>query len=130
MNVTEEFRAARNKLLDMRLDNARAQREFQWPQFSEFNFALDWIDKIAADPLTGKNPALVIVEQDGTSTRRSFKDLSLRSNQVANWLRGRGIKRGDHMIIMLGNQGADAGLHQIGCGHDPDHHHDGPRGSA
>ncbi|WP_315914462.1 AMP-binding protein [Arthrobacter sp. lap29] len=104
MNVTEEFRAARNKLLDMRLDNARAQREFQWPQFSEFNFALDWIDKIAADPLTGKNPALVIVEQDGTSTRRSFKDLSLRSNQVANWLRGRGIKRGDHMIIMLGNQ--------------------------
>ncbi|MET4004575.1 acetyl-CoA synthetase [Arthrobacter sp. UYCu511] len=104
MNVTEEFRAARNKLLDMRLDNARAQREFQWPQFSEFNFALDWIDKIAADPLTGKNPALVIVEQDGTSTRRSFKDLSLRSNQLANWLRGRGIKRGDHMIIMLGNQ--------------------------
>ena len=104
MNVTEEFRAARNKLLDMRLDNARAQREFSWPRFSEFNFALDWIDKIADDPATGSNPALVIVEQDGSATRRSFKDLSVRSNQVANWLRGQGIRRGDHMVIMLGNQ--------------------------
>ncbi len=104
MNVTEEFRAARNRLLDMRLDNSRAQREFVWPRFTEFNFALDWIDKIAEDPATGNNPALVIVEQDGSSTRRSFKDLSLRSNQVAHWLRGQGIRRGDHMIIMLGNQ--------------------------
>ncbi|MDJ0312289.1 AMP-binding protein [Arthrobacter sp. H35-D1] len=104
MNVTEEFRAARNKLLEMRMDNARAQREFSWPRFDEFNFALDWIDKIADDPVTGSNPALVIVEQDGSATRRSFKDLSVRSNQVANWLRGQGIRRGDHMVIMLGNQ--------------------------
>ncbi|WP_104086993.1 AMP-binding protein [Arthrobacter sp. GMC3] len=104
MNVTEEFRAARNKLLEMRLDNARAQKEFTWPAFTEFNFALDWIDAIAQDPVTGDNPALVIVEQDGTDTRRSFKDLSRTSNQVANWLRAQGIRRGDHMVIMLGNQ--------------------------
>ncbi len=104
MNVTEEFRAARDRLLEMRLDNARAQREFTWPAFTEFNFALDWIDAIAKDPATGNNPALVIVEQDGTATRRSFKELSARSNQVANWLRGQGIRRGDHMVIMLGNQ--------------------------
>jgi len=104
VNVTEEFRAARNKLLEMRLDNARAQREFTWPAFTEFNFALDWIDAIAADPATGNNPALVIVEQDGTATRRSFVELSARSNQVANWLRNQGIRRGDHMVIMLGNQ--------------------------
>ncbi|WP_154604786.1 MULTISPECIES: AMP-binding protein [Arthrobacter] len=104
MNVTEEFRAARNKLLEMRLDNARAQKEFTWPAFTEFNFALDWIDALAADPATGGNPALVIVEQDGTATRRSFKELSVRSNQVANWLRDQGIRRGEHMVIMLGNQ--------------------------
>ncbi len=104
MNVTEEFRAARNRLLELRLDNARAQREFTWPAFTEFNFALDWIDAIARDPATGGNPALVIVEQDGSATRRSFRDLSLRSNQVANWLRHKGIRRGDHMVIMLGNQ--------------------------
>lgn len=104
MNVTEEFRAARNQLLDMRLDNARAQREFVWPRFTEFNFALDWTDKLGQNPVTANKPALVIVEQDGTSTRRSFKDLSVRSNQVANWLREKGIRRGDHMIIMLGNQ--------------------------
>jgi len=104
MGVTEEFRAARDRLLDMRGDYARARSEFRWPQFTEFNFALDWMDRLAADPSTSNNPALVIVEQDGTATRRSFKDLSLRSNQVANWLRGRGVSRGDHVIIMLGNQ--------------------------
>ncbi|MFQ4147893.1 AMP-binding protein [Arthrobacter sp. LAPM80] len=104
MNVTEEFRTARDSLLEMRMDNARAQKEFTWPRFTEFNFALDWVDAIARDPATANNPALVIVEQDGTSTRRTFKDLSLKSNQVANWLRSQGIQRGDHMIIMLGNQ--------------------------
>ncbi len=104
MNVTEQFRNARNQLLEMRLDNARAQREFVWPRFTEFNFALDWIDAIAEDPDKGGTPALVIVEQDGTATRRTFLDLSRRSNQVANWLRGEGIRRGDHIIIMLGNQ--------------------------
>ncbi|MGO4383590.1 AMP-binding protein [Specibacter sp. RAF43] len=104
MNVTEEFRAARDHLLALRLDYARANREFQWPQFTEFNFALDWIDAIARDPIRGAKPALVIVEEDGRAMRRSFADLSARSNQVANWLRGKGIARGDHMIIMLGNQ--------------------------
>ncbi|MCC9067501.1 AMP-binding protein [Arthrobacter cryoconiti] len=104
MTVTQEFRAARQQLLDLRLDNARAQKEFSWPHFEEFNFALDWIDAIAADPTSGNKPALVIVEADGTATRRTFRELSLRSNQVANWLRGQGIVRGEHMIIMLGNQ--------------------------
>ncbi|MGA7205727.1 MAG: AMP-binding protein [Specibacter sp.] len=104
MNVTEEFRAARNHLLELRLDYARANKEFQWPQFTEFNFALDWIDALANDPATADKPALVIVEADGSSLRRTFKDLSVRSNQVANWLRGEGLGRGDHVIIMLGNQ--------------------------
>jgi acetyl-CoA synthetase len=104
MNVTEQFRAARNHLLELRLDYTRANKEFQWPHFTEFNFALDWIDALANDPATADKPALVIVEADGSSLRRTFKDLSVRSNQVANWLRGEGLGRGDHVIIMLGNQ--------------------------
>lgn len=104
MSVTEEFRAARDQLLEMRLDYDRARREFVWPRFTEFNFALDWFDAIAHDPAKGNNPALVIVEQDGSATRRSFGDLAQKSNQLANWLRAQGINRGDHMIIMLGNQ--------------------------
>jgi acetyl-CoA synthetase len=104
MTVTEEFRAARNRLLALRGDYEAARSEFQWPRFEEFNFALDWFDQLAADPATAENPALVIVEQDGSAMRRSFADLSRRSSQVANWLRGQGVRRGDRMIIMLGNQ--------------------------
>lgn len=104
MTVTEEFRAARDRLLALRQDYDAARSEFRWPRFEEFNFALDWFDQIAADPAKAHRPALVIVEQDGSATRRSFADLSQRSSQVANWLRRQGVRRGDRMIIMLGNQ--------------------------
>ncbi|SEJ80550.1 acetyl-CoA synthetase [Arthrobacter sp. yr096] len=104
MTVTEDFRAARDRLLELREDYKLAHAEFEWPRFEHFNFALDWFDQIAADEDRGAKPALVIVEQDGSSTRRSYRDLSERSSQVANWLRNQGVKRGDHMIIMLGNQ--------------------------
>ncbi|GAB12687.1 hypothetical protein ARGLB_027_00160 [Arthrobacter globiformis NBRC 12137] len=104
MTVTDDFRAARDQLLAARQDYRQARTSFEWPRPSEFNFALDWFDAIAADPDRGGNPALVIVEQDGSATRRSFAELSARSNQVANWLRSQGVKRGDRMIIMLGNQ--------------------------
>ncbi|WP_433876969.1 AMP-binding protein [Sinomonas atrocyanea] len=104
MTVTDEFRQARDQLLALREDYARAHAEFAWPRFDEFNFALDWFDALAADPARGSQPALVIVEQDGSSTRRTFAELSARSSQVANWLRAQGVARGDRMIIMLGNQ--------------------------
>lgn len=104
MTVTDDFRAARDQLLALRNNYDEVRSSFQWPRFEEFNFALDWFDALAADPATGAKPALVIVEQDGTATRRSFAQLSARSNQVANWFRGQGVQRGDRMIVMLGNQ--------------------------
>jgi acetyl-CoA synthetase len=104
LSVTDDFRAARDHLLALRSDYHQARREFQWPRFSEFNFALDWFDQIAADPAKAHNPALVIVEQDGSATRRTFADLAARSNQVAGWLQSQGVRRGDRMIVMLGNQ--------------------------
>lgn len=104
MSVTDDFREARDRLLTLHSDYHQARREFVWPRFTEFNFALDWFDQIAADPEKAGNPALVIVEQDGSATRRSFADLAARSNQVANWLRSQGMRRGDRMIVMLGNQ--------------------------
>ena len=104
MTVTDDFRAARDRLLALREDYGQARREFEWPRFAEFNFASDWFDALAADPGRGAQPALVIVEQDGTSTRRTFAELSERSRRVASWLRDQGVRRGDHVIIMLGNQ--------------------------
>lgn len=104
MSATVEFRALRDRLVALREDYETARAEFRWPHFDRFNFALDWFDSIAADPVKAGNPALVIVEPDGTSVRRSYAELSQRSNQVANWLRTQGARRGDRMIVMLGNQ--------------------------
>uniref|UniRef100_UPI0039EEEB0B AMP-binding protein n=1 Tax=Sinomonas sp. G460-2 TaxID=3393464 RepID=UPI0039EEEB0B len=104
MTVTDDFRAARDRLLALRGDYELARLEFEWPRFEEFNFASDWFDALAADPERGEQPALVIVEQDGTSTRRTFAELAERSRQVASWLRDQGVRPGDHVIIMLGNQ--------------------------
>ena len=36
-------------------------------------------------------------------TKLTFAALSRRSNQVANFLRGLGLKRGDHLLLLLGN---------------------------
>src|ERR1700751_2905229 len=36
-------------------------------------------------------------------TKLSFETLSRRSNQVANFLRAQGLKRGDHLLLLLGN---------------------------
>ena len=95
------FRAARDLLLAHREDYAAARAGFRWPELGEFNWALDWFDTIAAG---NERLALWIVEQDGSERRVSFEQMSRRSNQVANWLRGHGVGRGDRIILMLGNQ--------------------------
>ncbi|GIF50737.1 acetyl-CoA synthetase [Asanoa ferruginea] len=98
----EAFRAARDYLLDVADDYDRAYAEFRWPQLDEFNWALDWFDPMAEG---NDDPALWIVEEDGSEAKRSFRELSERSNQVANWLRdAAGVGRGDRVIVMLGNQ--------------------------
>ena len=98
---TAAFRAARDFLLDTGEDYVTAYRDFRWPRLTTFNWALDWFDVIAVG---NDAPALWIVEQDGSEERLSFADLARRSNQVANWLRAAGVRRGDRLIVMLGNQ--------------------------
>lgn len=100
-DVSARFRAARDFLLQHRTDYATAVRDFRWPEFDRFNWALDWFDQIARD---NHRPALVIVEEHGQETRRSYAEMARRSNQVANWLRAQGVARGDRVILMLGNQ--------------------------
>ncbi|WP_281356542.1 AMP-binding protein [Amycolatopsis anabasis] len=101
----QAFRQARDFLLAHREDYDTANRDFAWPELTEFNWALDWFDAIAADPANAERYALWIVEEDGSQSRWTFPEMSRRSNQVANWLRARGVRRGDRLILMLGNQG-------------------------
>ncbi|WP_018683617.1 AMP-binding protein [Actinokineospora enzanensis] len=103
--ATTAFRAARDFLIEHGDDYRRAYADFEWPRFDTFNWALDWFDVIAAEPPTAERVALWIVEEDGGERKWTFAELSRRSNQVACWLRDQGVRRGDRVILMLGNQG-------------------------
>ncbi len=103
-SVTEQFRAARDQLVSVQTDYEAARANFEWPRFEHFNFALDWFDHLGTEAESKDREALVICEQDGTSTRRTFAELSTRSSQLANWLTEQGVKRGDRVMVMLNNQ--------------------------
>jgi acetyl-CoA synthetase len=98
----QAFYAARDFLTAHREDYDTAYRDFEWPAITEFNWALDHFDNVAAN--RGDQRALWIVEQDGSEAYWTYQQLSARSNQVANWLRDQGVARGDRIILMLGNQ--------------------------
>ncbi|WP_448855895.1 AMP-binding protein [Corynebacterium camporealensis] len=103
-DVTQEFKKARDQLLEQRTNYEEARANFSWPQFEHFNFATDWFDFLGEDPESKDKPALVICESDGSSSRRSFSDLSRRSKQLTHWLSEQGVKRGDRVMLMLNNQ--------------------------
>jgi len=98
--ATAAYRAARDLLLARRDDYEAARVEFRWPELDEFNWALDWFDVIAAEHPA--RPALRVVTADG-DTSLSYAELAARSDQVANWLRGLGMRRGHRVLVMLGN---------------------------
>jgi len=97
---TTVYRAARDLLIARREDYQTARDQFRWPQLDRFNWALDWFDVIAAEH--PERTALRVVTAD-SDTSLTYAELSERSNRVANWLRGLGMRRGDHVLVMLGN---------------------------
>ncbi|GAA4479631.1 AMP-binding protein [Microbacterium panaciterrae] len=99
--ATAAIRSARDLLFAHARDYPGARATFRWPAFAEFNFGLEWFDVVAAE--NPDRPAVQIVSADLSSRSWSYGELSRRSDQVANWLSGLGIRRGDHVIVMLGN---------------------------
>lgn len=97
---TASFRAARDFLLEHRENYQEAKQRFEWPRLAEFNWALDWFDVLAAEH--PDRTALWIVG-DEPDVRLSYAQLAARSDQVACWLRELGVRRGDAVMVMLGN---------------------------
>jgi len=102
MNAAHDaFIAARDFLLAHRTDYETAVRDFRWPALDTFNWALDHFDVMAEG---NDAPALWIVGEDGSERKRSFREMSQRSSQVANHLRTLGVRRGERILVMLGNE--------------------------
>src|ERR1019366_3168726 len=99
------FQDARSFLLKHRTDYDAAVKGFRWPDPAPFNWALDWFDaELARNPESRDHQALWIVDAGSNrETKLSFEALSRRSSQVANFLRAQGLKRGDHLLLLLGN---------------------------
>ena len=101
MTELDRFLAARDFLQTHSTDYSRAVAEFQWPVLEHFNWALDYFDHIAhGNPA----PALRILEESGVEASLTYAQLAARSNQVANFLVRNGAKKGDRMLLMLGNE--------------------------
>ena len=96
----DAFLAARDFLFRTREDYPTAYRDFRWPKLDRFNWALDHFDRMAEG---NERPALWQVDDGGSETKVSFAAMEKRSNQVANFLRSIGVRRGDRILLMLGN---------------------------
>nr|WP_217185074.1 AMP-binding protein [Streptomyces sp. AC495_CC817] len=91
----------RDLLFATATDYDAARAGFRWPAPKEFNFALEWFDVVAGE--NPDRPAVQIVDAELRLRAWTYGELSARSDQVAAWLTGLGIRRGDHVIVMLGN---------------------------
>ena len=101
MDRASGFLRMRDLLLRARTDHATACREFTWPRLDQFNWALDYFDPMASG---NAQTALWVVEESGSESRISFQEMSARSNRVANFMRRLGVRRGDRVLVMLGNE--------------------------
>jgi acetyl-CoA synthetase len=99
---TQALRAARDQLHALRTSYDGAVTSFSWPDVgARFNFVHDWFDTFARG---NDRAALVIVEEDGRRGAYSFDEMVTRSEQVATHLAAHGVRAGDSVVVMLGNQ--------------------------
>ena len=94
----QAFLSLRDRLFALRDDQLAAAEEFRWPELGEFNWALDYFDALPRN-----QTALWLVNADGSDDRATFGELTARSNRVASYLRSLGVKRGDRILLVLGN---------------------------
>jgi len=98
---TAAFKAARDLLFAHRTDYRAAHAAFRWPTLDSFNYALDWFDAELASGEGANRLALKIVGENPASV--TFGELATQSNRLANGLRALGVRRGDRILLMLGN---------------------------
>ena len=96
---TDTFLEARDLLLNVR-SYTEAKTAFRWPDLTHFNWALDYFDHMARD---NHAPGLIWTSEHGLEIRRTFHDLSRRSNQLANFFKDVGFGKGDTVLLLMSN---------------------------
>jgi acetyl-CoA synthetase len=103
MSATEKFAAARQFLLNHRIDYEKAYREFRWPDLTDFNWARDWFDVYARG---NTKPALQIWREGKDALNFTYQEVAERSDRVAHYLQRQGVEPGDRIVLCLPNVAA------------------------
>ena len=64
-----------------------------------FNWGFDVVDKRGREQPSRR--ALVLARDEGEGIECSFRDVSRKSSQLANYLAGEGLTKGDPVLLML-----------------------------
>ena len=83
---------------------------FQWEIPSSFNMGVDVCDKHAA--ATPDKPGLIVAGPDSDDVIYTFRDLKRLSDQLANLLIAKGVRRGDRVGIFL-SQSVEAAIAHV-----------------
>ena len=100
MSLNPHVRAARDFLLQHRTSYEVAAGGFRWPELPVYNFATEWFDGLAEENPDGI--ALWVIDGD-EETKLTFAELAARSVATAHLLADLGLKRGDRLLMVLGN---------------------------
>ncbi|MDN5771672.1 MAG: AMP-binding protein, partial [Microlunatus sp.] len=100
MPLNHHVRTARDFLLQHRIDHDVAVAGFRWPQLPVYNFATDWFDGLAEEDPDGV--ALWVID-GAEETKLTFAELAARSVAAAHLLFSLGLRRGDRLLMVLGN---------------------------
>ncbi|MDR1328608.1 MAG: AMP-binding protein, partial [Oscillospiraceae bacterium] len=80
-------------------DETGAPLSVRFKNTESFNFAFDVVDALAE-----KYPsklAMLHIDRDFNERRFTFEDMSRQSSRAANYLASLGVKRGDHVMLVL-----------------------------
>lgn len=97
-----------------REDYQTAYAGFAWPDPAIYNFATDWFDGLAEergdqialwviDPPSDRSDPDVEPGASGRELKLTFAELRDRSIAVGRWFSDHGLRRGDRLLVVLGN---------------------------
>ena len=80
--------------------DAREAPFYKWFEDGTLNASYNCLDRHVQGGL-GNKTALIFEADDGAVTRVSYRELLARTCRLANALKGRGVKRGDRVVIYM-----------------------------